>query len=90
MNSDGKAESLQVRRLTKSEMEKQPFVGQRVNVRTMNDTYIVTSVAHDGDTVELLTASGAPSMLHNVLVSDLSLARAEPEERKNDRSNGTR
>jgi len=63
-------------------MQKQPFVGQKVNVKTINEAYIVISIAEDGSTVALLTANGAPSMLRNVLVSDLSPARTKPDERK--------
>ena len=55
--------SVPVRCLAKSEIEKQLFVGQRVNVETIRETFIVISIADDGSTVELLNANGAPSML---------------------------
>jgi hypothetical protein len=96
MHSDGKAElfcagpTLGQERMSvvftcrlRGEMERQPFVGQRVNVKTIREAYIVISIADDGSTVELLTVNGTPSMLRNVLISDLSPARAEPDERKN-------
>ena len=63
-------------------MERQPFIGQTVNVKTISEAYIVISIADDGSTVELLAANGMPSMLRNVLVSDLSPCSGGPRRKE--------